>query len=66
MQNARFDPFVPRAKEIGVKFGAKAKLTPEQVEELKRKREEGVKIKDLMSEFGLSKASIYRLLSKAE
>jgi len=57
---------IARAKEIGVKFGAKPKLTPEQIEELKQKRSEGVKIKDLMESFGLSKASIYRLLGKAE
>ena len=57
---------IARAKELGVKFGAKAKLTPEQVEELKKKYSEGVKIKDLMETFGLSKASIYRLLGKAE
>jgi len=57
---------IARAKEIGVKFGAKSKLTPEQIEELKQKRSEGVKIKDLMESFGLSKASIYRLLGKAE
>jgi len=57
---------IARAKELGVKFGAKKKLTPEQVEELKKKYSEGVKIKDLMETFGLSKASIYRLLGKAE
>jgi len=57
---------IARAKEIGIKFGAKSKLTPEQIEELKQKRSEGVKIKDLMESFGLSKASIYRLLGKAE
>ncbi|MCF7971168.1 MAG: Hin recombinase [Methylococcaceae bacterium] len=44
----------------------KSKLTPEQVEELKRKRAEGVKIKDLMESFGLSKASIYRLLAASD
>lgn len=54
---------IAKAKELGIKFGAKAKLTPEQVTELKHKRSEGVKAKDLMSEYGLSKATVYRLLS---
>lgn len=54
---------IAKAKAKGVKFGAKAKLTTEQVEELKLRRSEGVKIKDLMIDYGLSKASIYRLLA---
>ena len=54
---------IAKAKDKGIKFGAKAKLTPEQVTELKNKRAEGVKTKDLMSEYNLSKATIYRLLS---
>jgi len=54
---------IKKAIEKGVQFGAKAKLTPEQVLELKQRRDEGVKIKELMSTFGLSKASVYRLLS---
>jgi len=54
---------IAKAKELGVKFGAKAKLTTEQVKELKQKRAKGILIKDLMSEYSLSKASIYRLLA---
>ena len=54
---------IAKAKDKGVKFGAKAKLTPEQVAELKERRSEGIKIKDLMNDYGLSKASVYRLLS---
>jgi len=57
---------IAKAKELGIKFGAKAKLTPEQVEEMKSKRVGGIKIKDLMCEYGLSKASVYRLLGGAE
>ncbi len=53
---------IAKAKSNGVKFGAKPKLTPEQVEEMKQKRSDGVLIKNLMAEYGLSKASIYRLL----
>jgi DNA invertase Pin-like site-specific DNA recombinase len=54
---------VAKARENGVKFGAKAKLSPDQLSELKQKRDDGALIKDLMAEYGLSKASVYRLLS---
>lgn len=47
----------------GVKFGAKPKLTPEQVQEMRKKRADGVLIIDLMREYRISKASVYRLLS---
>lgn len=56
---------IQKAKERGVKFGKKSKLTDEQVEEMQSKREDGVLIKDLMSEHSLSKASVYRLLQSA-
>jgi DNA invertase Pin-like site-specific DNA recombinase len=46
----------------GVKFGAKKKLTDDQVEEMRQKRKDGAMIKDLMKEYGLSKASVYRLM----
>lgn len=54
---------ISKAKERGVRFGAKAKLTDAEVLQMQSKRAEGVLIKDLMSEFGLSKASVYRLLN---
>lgn len=54
---------IAKAKDKGVKFGAKAKLAPEQVTELKQRRSEGVKVKDLMNEYDLSKATVYRLLA---
>jgi len=53
---------IENAKMNNVKFGAKAKLTPGQVDEMRRKRVDGVLIKDLMNEFKISKASVYRLL----
>ena len=53
------------AMERGVKFGAKPKLTENQITEMKQKRSQGVLIKDLMSEYKLSKASVYRLMSEA-
>jgi DNA invertase Pin-like site-specific DNA recombinase len=51
-----------KARENGVEFGRKAKLTDIQVLEMRKKRQDGVLIKDLMLEYGLSKASVYRLL----
>ena len=47
----------------GVKFGAKKKLTDDQVAEMRQKRKDGAIIKDLMTEYGLSKASVYRLMA---
>jgi len=57
---------IAKAKELGVKFGAKPKLTQKQVIELKAKREDGVMVKDLMGEYGLGKTTIYRLLGTAD
>lgn len=54
---------IAKAKENGVKFGAKAKLTDEQVDQMKLDRADGVLIKDLMKTYELSKASVYRLMS---
>ena len=53
---------IEKAKAKGVQFGRKAKLTDAQIIELKKKREAGVLIKDLMAEYKISKASVYRLL----
>ena len=47
----------------GVRFGAPKKLQTNQVEEMREKRKVGVLIKDLMTEYGLSKASVYRLMA---
>ena len=47
----------------GVRFGAPKKLDTNQVEEMREKRKSGVLIKDLMQEYGLSKASVYRLMA---
>ena len=54
---------IAKAKDHGVKFGAKAKLSDQQLSEMKLKRASGVLVKDIMSEYGLSKASVYRLLT---
>jgi DNA invertase Pin-like site-specific DNA recombinase len=51
------------AKRKGIKFGRKCSLTNDQVIALKEKRSQGIKIVDLMAEFSVSKASVYRFLS---
>jgi uncharacterized protein YggL (DUF469 family) len=38
-------------------------VTKDNVEEMRKKRRAGVLIKDLMKEYGLSKASVYRLMA---
>jgi DNA invertase Pin-like site-specific DNA recombinase len=53
---------IKKALANGVSFGKKKKLDKKQVAQLQQKREEGVKIKDLMKDYGLSKASVYRYL----
>jgi DNA invertase Pin-like site-specific DNA recombinase len=51
------------AKRNGIKFGRKYSLTDDQVTALREKRSQGIKIIDLMAEFKVSKASVYRALS---
>lgn len=54
---------IKKAKESGVSFGRNKVLGEEERLELIKMRTKGVLIKDLMKEFNLSKASIYRYLS---
>ena len=55
---------INKAKEKGVKFGAQRKLSDGQIEDMKERRQSGVLIKNLMQEYQLSKASIYRYLNE--
>ena len=57
---------IQKAKERGVHFGPKKKLTPEQVLELQCRREQGTLIKTLMYDYRLSKVSVYRYLSAVD
>ena len=56
---------IAKAKAKGVQFGAVKKLTPQQIVALRKKRKGGVLIKNLMNEYKLSKASVYRYLEAA-
>jgi DNA invertase Pin-like site-specific DNA recombinase len=50
------------ARSRGLHLGRRAKLSSAQVSELRSLRQTGVKIRELMERFSLSKASVYRLL----
>jgi DNA invertase Pin-like site-specific DNA recombinase len=53
-----------KAKAQGVQFGAQAKLSSEEIAELKLRREQGALIKELMADYAISKATVYRYLSQ--
>jgi DNA invertase Pin-like site-specific DNA recombinase len=53
-----------KAKAQGVQFGPQRKLSDEQLIELKQRRESGELVKDLMADYGISKATLYRYLSE--
>ena len=53
---------IRKARERGVSFGRKQKLTTQQITELRQRREQGTLIKTLMQDYRLSKASVYRYL----
>jgi len=53
---------IAHAKGTGVRFGRKHALTPAEVTTLRQHRAAGMRIKELMQQYGLSKASVYRYL----
>ncbi len=55
---------IQKAKDKGVKFGKQPALSKDQIDELRQKRQNGTLIKDLMAEYKLSKATIYRYLTE--
>ena len=55
---------IQKAKNKGVSFGRRKSLTTEQIAELRHRRKDGILIKSLMKDYGLSKASIYRYLGE--
>lgn len=57
---------IKKAKDRGVRFGKRPALTDAQITELRDKRAHGVLIKDLMAEYSLSKATVYRYLAENE
>ena len=55
---------IKKAKDRGVQFGKRPALSSEQIAELREKRAKGTLIKNLMAEYSLSKATIYRYLNE--
>ena len=53
---------IKKAKDRGVLFGKRPALKDDQISELRENRKQGTLIKDLMAEYRLSKATIYRYL----
>lgn len=53
---------IAKARQNGVRFGRQAKLSDGQLAEMRKKRSQGILIRELMEEYDLSKASVYRLL----
>ena len=54
---------IKKAKAAGIRFGRKKALSLSQVLDLKKKRQNHVLIKDLMREYDISEASVYRYLN---
>ncbi len=57
---------IHKAKKRGVSFGRKKKLSDNDAQKMKEQRGQGTLIKELMKEYELSKASIYRYLREKE
>lgn len=55
---------IQKAKERGVRFGRNRSLTPAQVAELQQRRAQGERIKTLMKDYRISKATVYRYLNQ--
>lgn len=53
---------IHKAKSKGVKIGRSKRLRDEQVHDLRRKREEGATVKDLMADYRIGKTTVYRYL----
>ncbi len=54
---------IQKAKKRGVRLGKRKKLNSQQIAELQTRRNEGVLIKTLMRDYGISKSSVYRYLN---
>lgn len=64
LRKARQADGIAMAKQKGVRLGRQRLLDMVGVQDLRSKRSSGALIKDLMKEFGLSKATVYNYLSE--
>ena len=56
---------IHKAKAKGIHFGAQPKLTHDQIAELRQRRQNGELIRELMKDYKISKATVYRYLVPA-
>lgn len=52
---------IEKAKAKGTRFGAKSKLSEQQIFKLKEDKADGIPVSALIKKYGISKASVYRL-----
>jgi DNA invertase Pin-like site-specific DNA recombinase len=57
---------IAKAKRAGVHFGRTKALTPEQADELRAMRAQGVTLTALMQRYALGKIAVYRYLGQGE
>ena len=53
---------IAKALENGVKFGAKSKLSKEQVNEMMQDRDAGMLVRECAEKYSISNDSVYRLM----
>ena len=54
---------IAKARERGVRFGRKTRLVPEAIGQIRKLREAGKTVPEIIERTGFSKASIYRALT---
>lgn len=54
---------IAKAKERGIKFGPKPQLTADRIGEIRKLREAGTTVPEIMRQTKLSKSSVYRALA---
>ncbi|MDQ0319650.1 DNA invertase Pin-like site-specific DNA recombinase [Pararhizobium capsulatum DSM 1112] len=57
---------IAKARAVGTKFGRKAKATEDVTLGIRKMRDKGMLIREIMQKTGLSKATVYRALGSAE
>ena len=57
---------IAKAKEKGVRFGAKSKLSNEQIDQLVDDRSKGMLVRECAVKYGISNDSVYRLIRQKD
>jgi DNA invertase Pin-like site-specific DNA recombinase len=64
LRNERQSEGIKKARQLGVKFGAKPKLNDRQIKQMADDKATGLTVSELTAKYNISKASVYRLLSE--